>query len=103
MVEYITDLDKFNELIASENLVVIDFTATWCGPCKMISPEFEKMSLEYPDCIFKKVDVDNGCDISEQCGISCMPTFQLYKNGANVEVFSGADVVKLRELIEKNK
>ena len=81
MTQYITKLEDFNTLIKSDKLVVIDFTATWCGPCKMISPKFQELETKYPNCIFRKVDVDESQEISEQCSISAMPTFHLYKNG----------------------
>ena len=97
MIESIKTLEEFNELISSDKLVVIDFTATWCGPCKRIAPEFEKMALENPNCIFRKVDVDDCPDICDQCSIESMPTFHLYKNNRNLSTFSGASIDTLKE------
>uniref|UniRef100_A0A8C6UDP7 Thioredoxin n=1 Tax=Neogobius melanostomus TaxID=47308 RepID=A0A8C6UDP7_9GOBI len=88
---------------AGSKLVVVDFTASWCGPCKMIAPVFEKMADENKDVVFLKVDVDEASDVSEKCGISSMPTFQFYKNGEKLEQFSGASEEKLRATVAKLK
>ena len=103
MVEYIEKIDDFLEIIKSDKLVIIDFTATWCGPCKRIAPEFENMSKVYTDCIFKKVDVDEGVEISEHCDIGSMPTFNFYKNDNMLDSFSGANIETLKEYIAKYK
>lgn len=81
-------------------LFVIDFTAKWCGPCKMIAPLFDEMSEEFSDsCIFIKVDVDEGPEISAAYNVMSMPTFLFIKNGKVVDRFSGASVEKLRQVI----
>lgn len=85
---------------AGDKLVVVDFTATWCGPCKQIAPEFVKLSEkpENKNVIFLKVDVDEAEDVSSYCGVNCMPTFIFYKNGVKVDEFSGAN---LQTLLDK--
>mmetsp|Transcript_989 Transcript_989/g.797 ORF Transcript_989/g.797 Transcript_989/m.797 type:complete len:86 (+) Transcript_989:117-374(+) len=82
MVRQIATLEEFNTLVSEGKVVMIDFTATWCGPCKMISPEFERLSGEYTDITFVKVDVDANSDAAAKCEISAMPTFQVWKDGA---------------------
>ena len=77
-------------------LVVIDFTATWCGPCKMISPVYEKMAEEFPAVVFTKIDVDANAEAAETCGIQAMPTFQFYKGGQKVGEMKGANEASLR-------
>jgi thioredoxin len=77
-------------------LVVIDFTATWCGPCKMIAPVYEKMAEEFPGVVFTKIDVDANSEAAEQCGVQAMPTFQFYKGGQKVDEMKGANEAGLR-------
>ena len=105
MVKYIDTKANFDKILndANGNLVVVYFTATWCNPCKKISPKFEEMSDEFKDIIFYKVDVDNNQETSESVGISCMPTFYFYKNRNKIDEFSGANEIELREKIIKNK
>ena len=88
---------------AGDKLVVVDFTASWCGPCQVIAPKFEEMEKEFPDCIFYKVDVDKNEETSEAEGINAMPTFKFYRNGKKVDEMTGASEAKLREKIEQNK
>ncbi|XP_034412584.1 thioredoxin [Cyclopterus lumpus] len=99
-----TDLAEFRQILkeAGDKLVVVDFTATWCGPCKMIGPLFAQQETkpENANVIFLKVDVDEADDISKECKISCMPTFQYYKNGVKVFEFSGANIDTLIENLE---
>lgn len=78
--------------------LLVDFTASWCGPCKMIGPFFEELAAKYPDVMFVKVDVDDLDDVAADCGISAMPTFHLYSNGVKVGELTGADKGKLEDL-----
>ena len=89
---------------AGDKLVCVDFTATWCGPCKMIGPIFEQIAGETGDkAVFIKVDVDENDETSQACGISCMPTFQFYKAGEKVHEFSGADEAKIKSAVAQYK
>ena len=103
MVQQLADKASFDSTVASDKLTVVDFTATWCGPCQRIAPIFEKMAEEMPDVQFVKVDVDANSETAQACGISCMPTFQLYKAGAKVDELSGANEQALRDKIAANK
>eukprot|EP00899_Mesostigma_viride_P012021 jgi/Mesvir1/2081/Mv16614-RA.1 len=90
------------EATAKNQVVIIDFTATWCGPCRMIGPFFAELAEKYASkAVFIKVDVDQGSEISEKCGISAMPTFMVFKGGKKQEEFVGADKNKLQNMIEK--
>ena len=103
MVREVKTLEEFNELIKSESkLIVVDFTASWCGPCQMIKPIFEQMSQDYPNVVFIKVDVDANGETAEKCGINCMPTFQCFKDGSKVDETLGASPDGLKKLVEKN-
>ncbi|XP_070848842.1 thioredoxin b [Chaetodon trifascialis] len=101
MIHTVENLDEFKSFLknAGDNLVVVDFWATWCGPCKQIGPLFEEESKkpENKNVMFLKVDVDEAPDVSEYCQISCMPTFQFYKNENKVFEFSGANDKTLTE------
>ena len=74
-----------------------------CGPCQRIGPLFEALSEEEPNVVFVKVDVDENEEVSRACEISCMPTFQFYKNGKKVHEFSGANETTIKENVQKYK
>jgi thioredoxin len=96
MVE-IKSLSQFNKLKAS-TLLIIDFHAVWCGPCKAISPVFERLSKQHESStfiVFAKVDVDKVKDVAQECGITAMPTFQFFVGGKKVDEVRGADVQQL--------
>ena len=77
--------------------VVIDFFATWCGPCKKIAPAFEKLAEVYPSIVFLKVDVDESAELVDKYGISAMPTFVFLKEGVVVKRIEGADLRAMEE------
>ncbi|PYI16021.1 putative thioredoxin [Aspergillus violaceofuscus CBS 115571] len=100
-VTAIQSLAEFREIIAEDKPVIIDFWATWCGPCRMVSPVLEKISNETEKVAFYKVDVDAHDDISQEVSIRAMPTFILFKNGAKVDELVGADQRALAKLVER--
>lgn len=80
---------------------VVDFFAEWCGPCKAIAPQFERMSNTYLSMDFLKVDVDKCEESAASNGISAMPTFAVFINNQKVETLRGADPDALEKMIRK--
>ena len=88
------------EVLQSEQPVLVDFWAVWCGPCKMIAPVVEELAKEYDGRLkVGKVDVDNNQDISMKFGIRSIPTLMVFKGGKVVEQIIGA--VPKKNLVEK--
>lgn len=90
MALQITDA-TINEVLSTDKLVVIDFWAEWCGPCKMIGPIIDEIAEEYKDkAVVGKVDVDNNDEITSKYGIRNIPTVIFLKNGEIVDKVVGA-------------
>ena len=88
MLKHINNAAEFDSLI-KEGKVLVDFFATWCGPCKMLSPVLEEVSNENPDLLILKIDVDEVGDLAARYGIQAIPTLMLFKNGERVETRMG--------------
>ncbi|KAJ8926132.1 hypothetical protein NQ315_009989 [Exocentrus adspersus] len=86
---------------ASMQLVVADFTATWCGPCQRIAPVFQQLAAKYPRAVFLKIDVDKCQETAAAQGVSAMPTFIFYRNKTKVDRIQGADAVALENKIQQ--
>ncbi|PSR87226.1 thioredoxin-like protein [Coniella lustricola] len=89
--------------ILQSTIVVADFYADWCGPCKMIAPTFESLATKHtkPKRIaFAKIDVDKLRDVASQYGVRAMPTFIIFKNGTPLETIQGANPPKLTAAVE---
>jgi len=94
--------DKFEEdVLKSKKPVLVDFWAPWCGPCKMLAPEFEKASKEVKDVEFVKVNVDENQEAAQQFGVMGIPTMILVKDGEEVDRRSGAiQADEIQEFVE---
>merc|ERR1712141_599940 len=77
--------------------------STWCGPCKMIAPVLEELSKKLEDVVFLKVDVDDVEDVAAEYKITAMPTFIFLKKKEQVAELKGANVEKLKELVEAHR
>ena len=95
------DESQFDLAKKSESAVVY-FTATWCGPCRMISTIFEEIAAAKSSSTFLKVDVDEMPEVAAAGRVSAMPTFQFYKQGELVDTIVGADIQKLNDSAEKH-
>lgn len=97
------DEDEFRELLVTseDQLICVDFWATWCGPCRMVAPFFEKLSHEFEDAIFVKLDVDDVEELADEYEIQVTPTFIFFKGGEKIDEMCGPNKEKLREMVEK--
>ena len=86
----VTD-SNFNDILATDKLVMVDFWATWCGPCRAIAPVVEELANEYEGrAVIAKCNVDECQDIPMQYGIRNIPTLLFFKNGQLVDRMVGA-------------
>jgi len=88
MLKHIQSVEEFDAAI-KEGLVLADFFATWCGPCKMLAPVLEEVANENEDLLVLKIDVDEVGELAARYGIQAIPTLMLFKNGARVETRMG--------------
>lgn len=102
MVKEITTIEEFKAAIESDKLVIIDFYANWCGPCKKFSPTFAKLSEEFETSDFYKINVDDLEQVAQTCDVSSLPSFCLFKNGKYITKTVGAAETQLRNAIKKN-
>ena len=86
----------------NQGVVVVDFFATWCGPCKMLAPVFEQAGEEMQnDATFLKVDIDESLELAQQFKISTVPTVMVFKNGKPVDSLVG--FIPKEALVQKVK
>jgi len=105
MVKTVSDLTEFEAILKDNKMVVVDFFAQWCGPCKVIAPEIEKLSHDDANksIVFLKVDVDEAEEIATKYEIRAMPTFIYFKDGAKLTSNQGASLPTVKANIEKLK
>jgi thioredoxin 1 len=95
---------SFEETVTSNDIVLVDFWADWCGPCKRFAPIYEKASEEYSDITFAKLDTDANQQLSGQLGIEGIPTLMAFREG--VLVFNQAGALPgpaLKQVVEAVK
>ena len=81
---------NFNQEISNNDLLLVDFWAEWCGPCKSMHPIFTRMAKKYKQVRFARVNVDNAQDIAMKYGVQSIPTFIMFKNGEIANQMVGA-------------
>ena len=87
---------------ADESLVVVDFSTSWCGPCKIIAPIFEELSEKYEDVVFVKVmgdETEEARELMRREGITAVPAFHFWKNNEKVKFFTGSKPDMLEKTI----
>jgi len=93
--------DFANVLGQSNKIVVVDFSATWCGPCKKAAPLYSRLATLMPEILFCKLDIDELDSIAKKCVIKSVPTFIYFKNGREITRTLGADVNVVFDVCKK--
>ena len=88
MLKHINSKEDFDSSIQN-GVVLVDFFATWCGPCKMLSPVLEEVANENPNVLILKIDVDEVGELAARFGIQAIPTLMLFKDGQRVDTRMG--------------
>jgi thioredoxin 1 len=87
---YIQSETEFDSLIASEGLVVVDFTAQWCGPCKLVAPRMDRLASDYADRLqVFKLDLDANKGLAKRLGIRSIPAVMMFRKGELLETLVG--------------
>ena len=89
MIKHIQSENFKEEVLENSKVVVVDFFATWCMPCKMLTPVLEKVANSRADFDIVKVDVDEAQDLAAKYAIQAVPTLLVFKDGEEVNRFSG--------------
>lgn len=88
--------DNFDQVVTGNDMVIIDFWAPWCGPCRSFAPVFEAASAQHPDVMFAKVNTDEEQDLSSQFGVRSIPTLMVFRQ--QVILFSEPGAMSGRDL-----
>lgn len=88
-MEIIKSVQEFDEVIAGNEKVFVDFYADWCGPCKMVAPVVESLAGKHPEVKFIKVNVDETPELAQRYGIMSIPALIIFKNGEAAQASVG--------------
>jgi thioredoxin 1 len=99
---YVGDQEFESQVLKADKPVVVDFWADWCGPCRSIAPYYEELSNQYQGKVtFAKVDTDANPRTPTRLGIQGIPTFIIFKGGAEVGRVVGADRIRLKKELDR--
>lgn len=94
--------DNFEDTINNNPFVIIDFWATWCGPCKSFAPTYEKVSEEFPDVVFAKINTEEEQEIAAHFQIRSIPTLMIFRDQIIIYAEAGAlPESSFRQLVEQ--
>lgn len=104
-VQHITSQEQFQQLLSydKDRLVVVDFGAQWCGPCRGIAPFYQELAGRYPKSIFLSVDADELPGLVEVCQVEAFPTFLFFKNLVKQAALKGAQRENLENLVKQHQ
>ncbi|EPY30971.1 thioredoxin 1 [Strigomonas culicis] len=91
--------EQFREIVSDKKMTVVCFSAVWCGPCKTIETDLEKLTYSFPNIRFAKVDADSNAEIVTKCKVIQLPTFMLVRGGDMLGYVIGADLPSLNQKI----
>ena len=77
--------DGFDKALSQGKLMMVDFWATWCGPCRMLGPVIEQLDNQYPDVVVGKVNVDDEQELAMRYGVMSIPTVIFFKDGKEID------------------
>ena len=89
MLKHINEDNFKTEVLESEKVTLVDFFATWCGPCQMLAPVLEKISNSRANFDIAKIDIDQLPDLAVEYGVEVVPTMVIFKNGKVMNKFEG--------------
>ena len=96
--------ENFNETIENNDIVIVDFWAPWCGPCKSFAPTFEAASESHPNVVFAKVNTEDETELAQGCSIRSIPTLMLFRQ--KILLFNEAGALapaQLEDMVAKVK
>eukprot|EP00128_Syssomonas_multiformis_P014078 Colp12_sorted_trinity150504_noHs@26667 len=103
MVKTVRKSEEFYATISSGKLVVCEWFAHWCLPCKSMAPVAEDLAAEFALTEFIKLDIDEAEELATTCGVTAVPTYQIFRSGVKVDEIVGADRSVLRDMILKQQ